>query len=559
MTNEQTMRESAGEGRMDREAGQAAVLMVAILGTFLIGVLSFAVDMTSFWFHRQETQTAADAACQAGAMDMLKLAQGTTPPSMGFTLGTPGDCTTSATSSICRYAHFNGYVGSGFSPTSASNSVSWTFPSVVTGATKPSSSITNYPFLTVSVEENVKMWFMAMLGVKYKAITSTCTCGISTKSSTAPIVVLAPTGAGTLYYTGGGTIKIYGGPQESIQVDSTDPNAYECVPSGTIDTSNAGPDGTGGDVGVTGGPTPVLPGTCWGGGGGNTGFVGGTTGSYISPSAAIADPYATVAAPTLPATSKTASSYEYANYKQDGCPMQGATNVYNDCFELEPGYYPSGWSDNGFRAVIMKPGIYYMNGNFSIGGSDIVRVATNCTPTCSANTSTYWQQTDGVMIYFLTGQLLLSGGSGGGGFDSIASTMLTCDGSAPPAAVGIPSTINGSILVAQCSAGGTYVGPGSSDIASSTGSRGLLVFNGHSDTVTSDTFSGSATLAYSGTMYYHNTTYSDVFSVSGGASSGTYMLGQIVADKIKINGSGAIKMALGSAASVVVLKVSILQ
>ena len=66
------------------EAGQASILVVLMLSLFLLAVLAFAVDYTNIWFQRQQMQTAADAACQAGAMDIYQLASGATLPNMGF-------------------------------------------------------------------------------------------------------------------------------------------------------------------------------------------------------------------------------------------------------------------------------------------------------------------------------------------------------------------------------------------------------------------------------------------------------------------------------------------
>jgi Flp pilus assembly protein TadG len=58
------------------ESGQAAISLILILGLFLLGVFGLAVDFTNMWFHRQAATAAADAACQAGAMDMLATAGG---------------------------------------------------------------------------------------------------------------------------------------------------------------------------------------------------------------------------------------------------------------------------------------------------------------------------------------------------------------------------------------------------------------------------------------------------------------------------------------------------
>jgi uncharacterized membrane protein len=86
-------------GSMDRsqrcnrkpEAGQASILIVLMLSLFLLAALAFAVDYTNIWFQRQQAQTAADAACSAGAMDIYQLAAGATLPHAGFTPGTAGE------------------------------------------------------------------------------------------------------------------------------------------------------------------------------------------------------------------------------------------------------------------------------------------------------------------------------------------------------------------------------------------------------------------------------------------------------------------------------------
>ncbi len=89
---------------LDSQSGQASVFLLVILGTFLLASVGFAVDLSSMWFHRQTAQSAADAACVAGAMDMLYLHNGTITSSPGFTVGTAGDCASSSSAALCQYA-----------------------------------------------------------------------------------------------------------------------------------------------------------------------------------------------------------------------------------------------------------------------------------------------------------------------------------------------------------------------------------------------------------------------------------------------------------------------
>src|SRR5262249_1732524 len=88
------------------ETGQASILVVLMLSLFLLAVLAFAVDYTNIWFQRQQVQTAADAACEAGAMDIYQLASGITLPNMGYPLGTAGSCNAYSSNgpTMCWYA-----------------------------------------------------------------------------------------------------------------------------------------------------------------------------------------------------------------------------------------------------------------------------------------------------------------------------------------------------------------------------------------------------------------------------------------------------------------------
>ena len=300
------------------ESGQIMVSLLLMLAIFLLVMVGFAVDLTNLWFHRQAAQTAADAACQAGAMDMLMVAVGTPMPNMGFTPGTPGDCTSGA-GTICFYANANGYNGAGLSANCVSNSVNWLFPGSVPSVTTPSSSLTAYPFLKVVVSENVKTHFLYTIhGTSYQQVAASCTCGLTgTVPQAAPILVLNPTAPEALHLSGGSHIVIVGGPNNSIQVNSSAngaPNAnstsnavYCDGGSGyPVDTTQAGPNGTGGYLSIHGGPTSNQ--YC----GANyilndvlNGLPAGKL--WKSPVATFADPYSSVPSPSLPAAPVAAS------------------------------------------------------------------------------------------------------------------------------------------------------------------------------------------------------------------------------------------------------------
>ena len=95
--------------RMRWERGQVSIVVLLMLSLFLLAVLAFAVDYTNLWFQRQQLQTAADAACQAGAMDMYQLISGASYPPINFIPGTAGTCSaySSGGPSMCWYASKN--------------------------------------------------------------------------------------------------------------------------------------------------------------------------------------------------------------------------------------------------------------------------------------------------------------------------------------------------------------------------------------------------------------------------------------------------------------------
>jgi hypothetical protein len=563
------------------------VFLLVILGTFLLASVGFAVDLSSMWFHRQTAQSAADAACVAGAMDMLYLHNGTITSSPGFTVGTAGDCASSSSAALCQYAQFNGYTATtsaaAWSPATAGGAVavSWTFPSSVTGV-KAASGIT-YPFLTVLVQEKPLTWFMGLVGVKSMAVAASCTCGLPPGAAPPPLVILNPTINSALTLSGGAHVVIVGGSQTSIQVNSSangspsanDPsNAVYCNGGNgyPIDTSTAGPSGTGGNVAVVGGP--ITNQFC----GANYIMNNTTHALWKSPVAVAADPYASIPAPTQPAGKVLEAVTPVATVAQgyvpasdatygytsgtwvasgtDSCPNTAAHqhyltysstyplnggNIYGNCLEFTPGYYPNGIDTTSLAGysndvVIFMPGVYYLNGNLNVGSATTLRNAW-----IGSQPSTL-----GVMFYFLTGGPLFSGGSGAasGSITSVPSYYLNCSSTISP--VGTPASLTGNILLSQCGAAGTYIGAPSSDTYATTGSRGLLFFAAHSNTYNATLIGAGASLNFSGALYFHNNSYADLVELDGAGGSTTYAIGMIVVDRLTLSGSGIININVTS-------------
>jgi len=99
-------------------------------------------------------------------------------------------------------------------------------------------------------------------------------------------------------------------------------------------------------------------------------------------SVAVADPLASLTAPTQPSTSTTASNTT---------PNNGAT--------LQPGYYPNGVNLNSNVSVNLAPGFYWMNGS--------INVNSGATLTCTGCTG----GANGVTLYFANGSLQMNSNS----------------------------------------------------------------------------------------------------------------------------------------------------
>jgi hypothetical protein len=539
-----------GTRHEDGESGQAAFAVVLMLGIFLFAIFGFAVDLTNVWFHRQAAVAASDAACQAGALDMLAIGNGLVLTGTGFTMGSASNCVSSPAATMCSYAAANGYTGTGLVTDTVSNAVAWTFPASVTGVT---TGVGTYPFLQVTVTENVKTYFISLLRTTHvQQINVATTCGVTLIKTAYPMLILNPLLSGTFTYSGSGQLVIVGGPQRGVQINSPNAAAVLGLGGGVMNLSQGGPNQTGADVGVVGGPTtaPGLP--------AGSAYSGGSTGSWKSNVLPLPDPYANVGAPTSMLTVVPTSTVlgTWVAYGVDGCPDH--TNVTGfptqACKEFAPGYYPLGINlplvMNSVSTAIFKPGVYYLGAPLIASGTNTLRVAK----------PSGYQQTDGVMFYSALGSVNISGLSGTTtvGSDTVAATDLTCDGSSPIAALGLPAAISGNVLYGQCTATGTYFDSGgdTTDSRSSLGSRGLLFFQSHIN-LSVPTFSASGAMALGGVLYFHSATYIDALSIPGGPSGGIYVLGGVVVDQINFSGTGTMRLALSPAAITATPKVSV--
>jgi len=494
-----------------REAGQVMLFTLLALGVFLIGAMAFALDLSNVWFTRQSSQTAADAACTAGAMDMLVGAtNGTMPSGANFTAlaANTYDCNAypvaSSRPSPCSYAAMNGF-GSSITRSAANsgtlgNNVYIDFP---TAASVGLSSLNLAPtgvaaaaLIRVRVTNNISTWFAGMLkGLTKMTTGASATCAVLQATSPIPILVLHPTMSASLLMNGGGSVSgtsctpkpcgdivIAGGPSKSIQVNSSSPTAINFNGGPTVDLCAGGNSYCGSNLGVWG-PVP-NPGTTnfWTGAtcpGQNAGLC---TGSQSPPAwnqnAPIADPLANTAAPQQPSHHTWIGTGSGKNP-----PFTGQTGIAGGsqgcpdtagCVLFQPGYYPNGIDVKGVTAIF-DPGVYFIGGSASTsgqcgpGGSGSVCLSPGG---CMRPSSNLGDGSGGVMFYFADSNSIYAGGAGGGCAATVApfNTATGANGlgvgcvaasAGPPPVIAtqvppnLPATLNGSVLLAPCQASST--------------------------------------------------------------------------------------------------------
>jgi hypothetical protein len=576
-----------------REAGQATLFLILALGIFLLGALCFAFDMSNMWFHRQAAQTAADAACTAGAMDLLVDAQGGATGYQGFTPGTNYSCSSTSTDSVCGYAAKNGYNSNGASP---GNSVNVSFPTSVIGVAKPPNSIAPNPFIRVDVVDHVQTFFLGLFsGGTSKDVLTFSTCGLVLAKAPIPIIVLHPTLTSSLSESGTPVIKILGGPTKSVQVDSGATTAVSIGGSSSINLTKGGPNYDGSSLGTYGGPATAP-----------TGFTTAGSGTWISPAAPVNDPYAQVAAPTtvppdpvVPAltyglggnacqgksptkctgspciAADIQSGNCYVSYGTHGCPDPAATTPplpNNGCQLFTWGYYPSGIAVKG-SVGIFDPGLYYLNGGLALQSNSMVRPGTE-TGDGSQGTVFYLTGTPAATCSGQGGLVCVGADSGKLGIDAFTTANVTCSGGpAPDPRLGLPTTLAGNVLLAPCT--GTYGDPAGQY-------RGFLFFQDRSSDVGGG-WGGGGGFLLAGSMYFHmcnasgtgtscsttvctslgkcaaGSSFGSNFTLQGSSGSASYVLGQIVTDTLSMGGTPAINMSLNPNSSYSTLKASLLQ
>ena len=575
------------------ESGQAMLLVLLVMGIVLLGAVAFSVDMGNLWFHRQSAQTAADAACTAGAMDLLVDATAGITTQGGFTAtkNTSFDCSASSTATPCKYAALNGYDSSNNSP---GNLVSVSFPGAVSGLSSTSTSfppaaLAPVPFMRVDVLDRVQTYFSGLLsGARFQPVRAFAVCGLVLAKSPIPIVVLHPTKSGALNFNGTPTIDILGGATRSIQVNSSSSTAVNLGGHGGVVLECGGNGFTGSNFGVFGGPAtqtvssgncptvnggapsptnPIATGSLPTGGG----FYPGSTGAW-GISSPIADPFSQIAAPTVPAdpqpptdadmvgnlTCNTSAKIKAGTclvaHGVHGCPDVGTCKLFTH------GHYDSGICigtggacGGAITTALFDPGVYYIENGLQLKQQSVVRPGTGAGDG-SAGTMFYLTGTSASC----SGQSgLVCVGSNSGkttGIDQFDTTRLRCPGPplgpAPDPTLGIPALLDGSMLLAPCT--GTYGDPLGKY-------RGMLFFQDRASNVGGG-WGGGGGFLLAGNIYFHQlTSFGSSFTLQGGSSGSSFVLGEIVTDTLNLGGNSGINMALNPNAAYNTLKVSLLR
>lgn len=494
--------------RFKDEDGQAIVLVALAMGLFLLGAIGLAVDGSILYTQRQMAQAAADAAAQAGIMSIFDGTNGAGTAQFVATPGTSFTCTTSDAKTPCVYARNNGFGGL------ASDTVIVSFPSpaatAAPGVALSGSAPTN--LIKVEVRRDVNTTLLRLLGSTVTTMKATAMAAIVDVLAPVPILVTHPTLTQSLSLQGTPAIKICGGPSRSIQVNSSDANAFHMGGSASVDLSKAGPldpgnctTGTGADFGTWGGPAT------------NPGVTFGTKGKYIEPSSPVKDPLASVSPPSVP--SAIGGSSPLAN-GVSGCPASPK----KACQLYTPGLYAGGINGNNSTPVFM-PGIYYIQGGgITCHNNCELFMATGFTDGASG-TNTGWT---GNVLFYNTGSAAQPTNSG----------SIKIDANGVANLVGSPS-------------GSSY--------------KGMLFFEDRAADAQTHALGGGGAMTLVGTIYLTNTlatmtansTHYQALTLQGGSGSGTLVQGEIIVGTITMGGTGGITMDLNPNASLVVQQVAL--
>jgi Putative Flp pilus-assembly TadE/G-like len=610
-------------GIRQRESGQVMVFVLLGLGTFLIGATAFAIDLSNLWFHRQSAQSAADAACTAGAMDLLSNKTNNTTTAGNFQQGVNFDCNATTPNNNnsnpapCVFAALNGYPSSLLQATAAAGNLGDNVSVIFNGAPAPGVAAAN--IMEVDVTDNLPTFLAGMLmGKGSQSVRAVAKCGIDQVAAPIPLLVLDPLNPDnkTSAFDVQGTpdVTIYGGPQQSIQVNSKNSAAVNIGGSALVDLSQGGPaiPPTGSDFGVQGGPT--APPACSGG----KGFCYGTTGQWVSPHSQIQDPLQNVPSPTTAYNGVTLTTYTATNSSGGfdttslpaglslvgngvgGCSIN---NAGGQCVVFQPGKYPTGiclgnscgGGGNNAHAGVFVEGLYYIGGTgLTINSNSCARMSTAAGPGSFSG----W----GGAIFYFSGTATVNVAANAGdptsnnscdstvpyntGTGAPTGSGVSCDANAKThAPSNLPATLTGNVLLAPCKGtwGDQYLAAGLTVPSNPGTQRGILFFQDRSAQAVTANISGGGSYAMAGTYYFHSCSstsidgtnglncaqptgsyssgqyYTNTLNLSGNSGASSYVLGEIIVDNLELGGGGSIYMDLDPSSALNVYKAALYQ
>ena len=611
------------------ESGQTMIFVVVGLAVVLLAIVGFAVDYGNIWFRRQHAQNAADAACTAAAMDMLNSITTGTTTTGGLTTGTNVDCATPGTPvpAPCTYASLNGYDGAGLTAATA-NQVLVTFPTSLTGdpipicpnpipstmkVCIPPSSMTTNPFVQVKITSRLKATFFGLLSANNTVdVPAKASCGLVLSSAPIPLLVLDPyevgnTEVAALKVAGTGNISIYGGPSQSIQVNSsTVAKALDFNGNSMrVDLTQGGPSVNGSVFGIYATPSPAPSTSAATDLASCSTQICLNTGKYSTGIRPILDPFALTITAPQPPTFTGAQHYASAGPNGGGNRDHAITNGNEGC--IDPAgcdvYSPGDYTDDIIiknKTAIFEPGIYYLRKSFALQSGSCVRPS-NTQGDGSGGTYFYFAGTGTLNVVANSGACTglpafvpkpsavpvsgMNGLSYGVACDSLSYTNM-------PANLTTSTTITGSVLLAPClnpnsalskcdpncgiNGGRGYGDPlGATDPAGI--GRGLLFMQNRGSVLASNsmpTWQGGGQFLLSGSMYFHqcNTTgtdsgtgcdkanaYNDQLEFGGTPGATSYVLGDIIVDKLYMHGNGSLAMDLSPNAQYFIYKATLMQ
>jgi hypothetical protein len=243
------------------------------------------------------------------------------------------------------------------------------------------------------------------------------------------------------------------------------------------------------------------------------------------------------------------------------------------------GAYPNGIQvgPGSASTAIFDPGLYYVSpvskANLYLDSNSTARPGNGANSTASDGS--------GGTVFYFTGDSASKNpavgvdANSGKNTSSYTTSNLKCT-AASTIPANLPATLTvGNILIAPCS--GYYGDPlGTGDTLGEQ--RGMLFFQDRSAIGVNGQWGGGGQFLLAGTMYFHycvgaspavggvgctqTTTTSDsldTMTLSGNAGSGTYILGEIIADEIALSGTPVITMDLNPTSVYSILKASIFQ